>query len=406
MIVGSIFKIAFDALKANRLRSSLTLLGVMIGVTSVMTIISALEGMMDSIEQDLARLGPSTFVVSRMGMITSEEMFREKIKRKKIDISSVEYIEEGCVLCEKVAPRIYTFQNLKNKNETLRNVFVVASTYNYIDIVDMEVQQGRFHSSEDDVYSRQVVYIGDLIRETFFSGVDPIGKTVKIGPKKYTVIGVGKKYGSTFGQSQDNYVVIPMSSFIKQFGKPNRRLEIFVKAYNVDVLDDAMDQTRMALRAQRHVPFNKGDDFDLLTADNILEVLNSITKIFRMGLVGISSISLVVGGIVVMNIMMVSVSERTREIGIRKSIGAKRKHILIQFVFESLLLTLTGGIVGVVLGFFIAKSLVGMLDMEISPSTLAIIAGLSISTGIGLIFGIYPAMKAARLDPIKALSYE
>lgn len=406
MIFGSIFIIAYDALRANKLRSGLTLLGVMIGVTSVMTIISALEGMMGSIEEDLARLGPSTFVVSRMGMITSEEMLREKIKRKALDISSVEVIEEGCDLCEKVAPRIFTFQSIKNKNETLRNVFVLASTYNYIDIVDMEVQQGRFHSSEDDIYSRQVVYIGDLIRETFFSGVDPIGKTLKIGAKKYTVIGVGKKYGSTFGQSQDNYVVIPMSSYIKQFGKPKRRLEIFVKAYNVDVLNDAMDQTRMVLRAQRHVPFNKGDDFDFLTADNILEVLNSITKIFRMGLVGISSISVVVGGIVVMNIMMVSVSERTREIGIRKSIGAKKKHILIQFVFESLLLTLTGGIVGVILGFFIAKSLVGMIDMEISPSSLAIISGLSISSGIGLIFGIYPAMKAARLDPIKALSYE
>lgn len=167
-----------------------------------------------------------------------------------------------------------------------------------------------------------------------------------------------------------------------------------------------MDEVRMILRAQRHVPYDKPDDFTILTAENILEALNSITRMFRMGLIGISSISLVVGGIVVMNIMMVSVTERTREIGIRKAIGARQQHIMLQFLFEALVTTLFGGLIGIVLGYFIAEALVGMLDMQISPSTFAMVAGLSISTGIGIIFGLYPAMKAARLDPIKALSYE
>ena len=163
---------------------------------------------------------------------------------------------------------------------------------------------------------------------------------------------------------------------------------------------------RAVMRAQRHVPYNVDDDFDMMTADSILEVLNTFTRIFRFGLVGIASISVVVGGIVVMNIMMVSVTERTREIGIRKSIGAKQKHLLLQFLFESLMLTLSGGIIGIVLGFLIASALIGLIDMDVSPTFLAIFSGLSISTGIGLIFGIYPAMKAARMDPIKALSYE
>lgn len=406
MIIGSIFKIAFDAIRANKLRSGLTLLGIMIGVTSVMTIMSALEGMAASIEKDLGRLGPYTFMVERIGIITSEEMFLEKIKRKPLDMDARELIEEGCEDCEKVGARVYTFSKIKYRNQTLRDIFIAGMTSNMVDIVDFEVARGRFVSFEDDLYSRKVCLIGDLVREQFFENVEPLGKEIKIGPVKYTVVGVFEKQGSSFGQSRDNFVVIPMNSHIHQYGRPERRLTIFVKAFGMESLQDAMDETRMILRAQRHVPYNKDDDFDLLTADNILEMINSFTRILRMGLVGISSISLVVGGIVVMNIMMVSVTERTREIGIRKSIGAKQSHIRLQFLFESLILTMSGGLIGIVLGYIAATYLIGLMGMEMTPSLLAIFSGLSISTGTGLIFGIYPAIKAARLDPIKALSYE
>ncbi|UCE23950.1 MAG: ABC transporter permease [Candidatus Zixiibacteriota bacterium] len=406
MVIGSLFRIAVSALRAHRLRSGLTLLGIIIGVTSVMTIISALEGMAGAIEDDLSRLGPSTFIVQRIAIITSEEMYWEKIKRKPINFDAVELIEKSCDLCEKISPRAFQSSRIKYGDQSLRDIFVLGATYNYVDIVDFEVAQGRFQSYEDDLYRRPVVFIGDMIRETFFEGLDPIGKEIKVGANRYTVIGVAKKRGSMFGHSQDDFVIIPLSVFSKQFGFPRRGLSLVIKAKSVDVLDDAMDQVRMVLRAQRHVPFDAPDDFDIVTADSILDLLNSLTKIFRMGLVGISSISVVVGGIVVMNIMMVSVTERTREIGIRKSVGARRRHILTQFLFEALALTLSGGLVGIFLGYVIAEALVGMIDMQITPSALAIIAGLSISTGTGLIFGIYPALKAARMDPIKALSYE
>ena len=407
MIAVSILKIATGALWANKLRSGLTLLGVIIGVTSVMTIISALEGMMAEVESQLDRLGPSTFIATTMGgVITSDEQFHEMLKRKPIDLDFADDIEKGCELCEKVCPRSFNSTVIKYEGQQIKDVFVMGSTSNLVDIVDFEVDHGRFHSREDDLYRRQVVFIGETVRSTLFEGVDAIGKSIRLDGRKYTVIGVAKKMGSMFGQDRDKFVVTPLSTSLKQFGKPRRNSNIVIKARSIEDIDRAMDEVRVTLRSLRHVPYNKPDDFILLTANAVLDQFNSVTKIFRMGLVGISSISLVVGGIVVMNIMMVSVSERTREIGIRKAVGARQKHILIQFLFEALLTTLTGGVIGIVLGYLAAQSLVQMIDMQISPSVFGMVAGLSISTGIGVIFGIYPAMKAARLDPIKALSYE
>lgn len=406
MIVGSLFGIAVLALTANKLRSGLTLLGIVFGVTSIMTIISALEGMQDSIEESFSALGPSTFMVARIMVITSEEMFWEKIKRKPVLVEDAELIKERCSLVELVSPRVTRRTNIKYGTQSMRNVTIMGGMSNFLDIVDFQLEQGRFHSEEDDLHKRKVIFIGDLVREEFFEGVDPLGKTLKVNGKKYDVIGVAKKQGTMFGQSRDNFAVIPLSAHAQQFGRTRRGANIVVKAVSVEQLDNAMDQVRMAMRAKRKVPYNSPDDFDMLTAAGILEVLNNVTRMARMGLIGISAISLVVGGIVVMNIMMVSVSERTREIGIRRSLGAKQSHIMAQFMFESVVLTFSGGLIGIAAGFFIAKALVAQIDMEIAPSMVAITWGLFISTSIGLFFGIYPAMKAAKLDPVKALGHE
>lgn len=406
MIVGGLLRLAFDALRANKLRSGLTLLGVLIGVTSVMTIVSALEGMMGAIESDLAALGPSTFIVTRMGIVTSDEMFREKVKRRPLKDDLKPLIERGCPLCEEIATRAITQARVQYGDNGLRNVMIMGATSNLSSIIDLGIAQGRFHSNEDDFYRKNVASIGESIRKEFFEGLDPIGREIKIGNQKYTIIGVAKEQGSSFGNNRDNFVLIPYSVFDKQFATNRFGTNFVIKSPSVAQMRDTQDQVRMVLRAARHVPYDKEDDFDMITADQILDILNSFTRIFRFALIGISSIALVVGGIVVMNIMMVSVTERTREIGIRKAVGARQKHIMLQFLFEALMVTLSGGLIGIIIGFFAAKGLVGLLNMEIAPSIPAIIAGLAVSTGTGVIFGIYPAMKAARLDPIKALSYE
>jgi putative ABC transport system permease protein len=408
MVVGSLFKIAIGSLWANKLRSSLTLVGVIFGVTSVMTIISALEGMMGEIKRDLEVLGPSTFVVQRIGIAMSEEEFLKKLRRKPLEPETAEMIKQGSSNIEAVSARAFTRARVKYRDEAMRSVSLRGGSAKLIDIAAIPIEIGRFHMEEESASRRRVAFIGPDLRDDLFDeGVDCLGKTIKINGQPFTVVGVAKKRGSAFGgDNQDRFVEIPMTTYQKMFGKNNSFYALIAKADSVQVLDQAMDEARMVLRAKRHVPYNEEDDFDILTADNILEVLNQVTRLFRLGLIGISSISLVVGGIVVMNIMMVSVSERTREIGIRKAIGAKRNHILVQFLFESLVVTLGGGAIGIIGGYLIADWLMSLIDMQISPSMFAILAGLVISISTGLFFGIYPALRAARLDPVRALSYE
>jgi len=406
MILWEVLKMACDALRVNRLRTVLTLFGVIIGVSSVITIISALDGLGQSIRAELEVLGPSTFIVTKFGIIMSDEDFFEALKRKPLKYEDAEAIDRNCEQCIKVAAATGSRAEAKYRNKKLSNVRVSAGSASLLDIIDFEVDQGRFFSYEEDQTRRRVAFIGATIKEELFPGIDPIGKDVKIDNIKYEIIGIAKKKGSTFDDDADKVVIIPYFSFAKDFGSPRRGISIYVKAPSVELVPSAMDEARVILRARRHVPYDKEDDFGMVTAEAIMEVLNNVTRFLRIGLVGISSIALVVGGIIIMNIMMVSVTERTREIGIRKSIGARQKDILLQFLYESLLISLGGGAIGIGIGVILGKILISLMNFDMTPSVSAIIIGLSISVGVGLFFGIYPAMKAARLQPVKALSFE
>ncbi len=399
-------RIAVSAIWANRLRSALTLFGVIIGVTSVITIISAIEALMGSFEDQINKLGPATFVITKFGIITSEEEFFKALKRKDLSLEDKRALEKGCPDCEEIAARAFRRSKVKRGNKGLRRVLTAGATHNLIEIVDFEVGEGRSFTAEEYDRNSRVVFIGPTIVEEVFEGQDPIGKTMKVQGRKFTVIGVAKERGSFLGNNQDNFIMIPLSTYSKIFGRPRRNLDILVKSSTVEGIDETQDQARSILRARRGVKYNDEDDFAILTADNILSFFNNITRAARIALIGISSISIVVGGIVIMNIMMVSVTERTREIGIRKSIGARRKNIMVQFLFEALILSLGGGIIGTALGIAIAAILGSQISLPVTPSLFAIVAGLSISTGVGVFFGMYPAMKASRLDPIDALSFE
>jgi len=399
-------RIALSAIWANRLRSILTLLGVIIGVTSVITIISAIEGLMASFEEQVSSLGPSTFIVTKFGIITSDEEFYEALKRKDITMEDRRAVEMGCRDCQHVAARDFRSAKIKRGNKGLNRVPVIGATANFIDVIDFQVGEGRSFTESEYDRRNQVVFVGPTIVEELMPGVDPIGRTIKLNGRKFTIIGVAKKRGSFLGNNQDNFAMIPLSTQIKMYGRPGRNLALAVKSKTIDGIYDTQDQVRAVLRARRGVKYNDDDDFAILTAENILAFVNQITQAARIALVAISSIALVVGGIVIMNIMMVSVTERTREIGIRKSIGARRKSILLQFLFEALILSLGGGLLGTALGIALATVLGSQISLPVTASAAAIIAGISISTGVGVFFGMYPAMKASKLDPIEALRFE
>ena len=406
MSVFETVRIAFAAVWVNRLRSVLTLLGVIIGVTSVITIISAIEGLMAGFEEQLSQLGPSTFIVTKFGIITSDEDFFKALKRKEFTMEDVRAVATGCRDCEEVAATADRLAKIKRGNKGLRRVLVQGATANLIDIVDYQIAEGRSFTESEYDRRNQVAFVGPTIVEELLPGLDPLGKTIKINGRSFTIIGVAKKRGSFLGENQDNFITIPLSTHIKMFGTRRSTLDLVIKSVTVEGVYDTQDQVRAILRARRGVTYNEDDDFSILTAENILAFINNITRAARIALIGISSIALVVGGIVIMNIMMVSVTERTREIGIRKSIGARRKSILLQFLFEALILSVGGGIIGTSLGIAIAAILGSQISLPVAPSVFAVVAGLSISTGVGVFFGMYPAVKASKLDPIEALRFE
>jgi len=407
MRTRDIIKLATQALWANRLRSALTLFGVIIGVMSVITIISAVEGLMGSIEKSLSVFGPSTFIVTKFGIITSRDDFLNALKRKNLTLDDMRAIDLGCQDCLDVAARDYRFKTIKRKNESLQQVPIAGATANLVGILDFEVAEGRYFTESEYDHKNKVAFVGPaVVEELFEADEDPRGRFIKLEGDKFKIIGVAKKRGSTLGNNQDLFVMIPLSTQTKLFGPPRQNLDLIVKASSVELVAEAQDQTRAILRARRGVPYNEEDDFSILTAESIMDFVNRITRMLRAALIGISSIALVVGGIVVMNIMMVSVTERTREIGIRKSIGAQRRNILQQFMYEALILCLGGGVLGTAVGIGLAIFLGGKISLDVSPSLFAIFAGVGISTSVGLFFGIYPAMRAARMDPVTALRYE
>lgn len=372
---------------------------------TVIAVVSIISGMNKYVEAEISSMGSTTFLIRKFGLITSNEEWFKQIKRKNLALEDMEAIEKGCPDCWKVGAEVVTWAKVKYKNRHLSNMTVVGATANITEIANHEVYAGRGISEFEVEHNRQVCFVGWEIVDNLFPNQDPMGKDIKIGNYYFRIIGVAKKKGAFLTENQDNFVLIPITTYQKLFRR-NLFLMIFVKTRDFMSMQDAMDQCRVILRARRGLPYNKEDDFAMMTSESVMDFFRQFTQLALLVMGGIASISLVVGGIVIMNIMLVSVTERTKEIGIRKALGARRRNILWQFLVEAVTLASVGGIVGVLIGALIAKILSLTTPLPSAVEGWSVAAALFVASSVGIFFGIFPAMKAARLNPIEALRYE
>jgi len=332
--------------------------------------------------------------------------YKEQLKRKNLTLDDMRIIRNQCRTCELVGATTSTTRTVKFRNQYLKNVEIRGVTYldHMIGTVE-ELERGRHIQREDESSSRYVCIIGADVAEKLFPNLDPLGKWIKIGPHNFLVIGIGLKRGKILGMSQDNYVRIPITTFQKIYGT-RRSININIHTSSQEQMNRAQEEVRTILRSRRHLSFTQPDDFSFMSSDTFIQFYKSATASIYFAMIAISSIALIVGGIVVMNIMLVSVTERTKEIGIRMAVGARRLDILFQFLIESASLSATGGIIGIILGFIIAKIVSATTSMPSSIDPTSIVIAILVSGSVGIFFGLYPASKASRLDPIESLRSE
>ena len=397
------FRLALDALRAHKLRSFLTLLGVILAVATLVAVMSVVAGLNFYVADRVANLGANVYLVDRFGIITSQDAWIKAQKRPLVTLEEYQRLRENMKSAANVAATDDRTMDVRSGNILLENTDLTGVTPNYAEIRNMNLAAGRFLTEGDDLHHAPVCFIGTDVLKKFFPTVDPIGKTIRAGTNTYEVVGVAAEIGSAFGQSQDNYILLPFSTYYKDWHKQNDWLTIFVQAQNSEVMQESEDEARMLMRAWRHLPYDAPDNFAVFGSASIMALWNQITGNLFAVAVALTAVFLVVGGIVIMNIMLASVTERTREIGLRRSLGARKKHIVLQFMTESAVLAAVGGIMGLALAYGIVALVRAVTPIPVKTPLSAVIISLSVSTAVGLFFGIYPAMRAAKLDPIEAL---
>ncbi len=399
-------RIAATALKAHKLRSFLTLLGVIIGVMTVITVVAIISGLNNYIQEKVFQLNPDVYVVAQFGIITSREQWLEAVKRKKIDWRDYESVRDRCVTCGMVGAGQGSEGAVKRGSKRLTSVSVRGGTANMAEINNLDLEAGRFFTDTEDRHSAPMAVIGSDVRDELFGKLDPIGRTFWLDSRPLKVIGLMRKQGSVLGQPQDKIVYMPLSTWRKQYGT-RQSIDLFIRAENgVAGIERSMDEVRQILRGRRRTAFRADDPFGFVTAEALQMLWKGISAGLFSLMILISGISLVVGGIVITNIMLVSVVERTREIGVRRAIGATRAHIRRQFLSEAILLALGGGIIGVLLGIAIAMTISAVTPLPTLVRPQLIAAGLGIAIVTGAIAGFLPAVRASKLPPVEALRWE
>jgi putative ABC transport system permease protein len=426
-LLREIVTMSIDTLRTNKMRSALTILGVVIGITSIVGMTSLLRGFGDSVEGAFKEMGPNTITVQKFGIISasSGKSFLEVMKRPNLTIADGRALQEGCPSVGVVDVWLGATGSSRARmyygSQRTKVLGILGTTENFAAVSFLKIEMGRIFSAYEVEHRRQVIILGQTPFQSLFPNIDPLGKKVRLGGNEYTVIGVAGKRPSPggFNIGADDYAVIPYTTHEKFYGRvvktraganltqaSFRSAMLVVLPRDGATRDETMTEVEQLLRIRHNLRLDEPNDFDLVTQDLALKVWEQISQAVFLALVVISSIALMVGGIGVMAIMMISVTERTREIGVRKALGARRREILWQFLIEAAFLTSIGGVLGILFGSGIGLGIHWLSGFPVSLPWWSFAIGIGFSAGVGIFFGLFPAIKASRLDPIEALRYE
>ena len=399
--------IALETLRAHKMRSFLMLLGVILAVSTLIVVVALISGANQYIAGRVVNMGSNVFLLRRFPLISTLEDFVKYTRRNRnVTWEDYQALKETLKLPKNIGVETRTNARARYGNQVLEDVNLRGVTAS-IGAMDIEqLGEGRYITERDEDHRTTVAVLGSEVAGKLFPGVDPLGKTVELDGRPYEVVGLMKEIGSALGQSQDRYAYIPIETFLKTYSANNRSLDINVQARDAEWMMRTQEEVRVLMRSRRHLRPTEEDNFGILSSAVLLDLFHQLTGAIAGSMVAIAAVFLVIGGVVIMNVMLASVTERTREIGIRKSLGARRSDILLQFLVESAVMAGMGGVIGVAVAYLISAAVTALTPVPMSVPLIAVLVAILVSTAVGVFFGLYPARRAAGLDPIEALRFE
>jgi len=399
--------VALETLRAHKMRSFLMLLGMVLSVSTLIVVVALISGVNLYVANRIANLGSNVFLVLRYPIITDmDELVKALRRNKPITWDDYTYLRDNSKLAVRVGAGANTVGRTKANGQTVEDTLIWGITANIGDMKSVEPAEGRYIIDSDNDHRSQVALIGSDIAEKLFPGSDPVGKNLDVDGRPYQVVGVAKPIGTVLGQTQDNYVYIPIQTWLKYYATSKTSLAINVQTRGGDWMSRTQEEAQMLMRARRHLKPDDLDSFGILDGGSLVSLFKRITGALAASMIGIVAVFLVIGGVVIMNVMLASVTERTREIGLRKSLGARRSDILLQFLTETAVMSGVGGLIGVVLAYVFAQIVAANTPVPMHVPFSAVVIALAVSTAVGVFFGLYPASKAANLNPIDAMRQE